>query len=251
MKIAVITGASAGLGREFLRALPDYFPEIEEYWLISRSREKLEAAAEECAVKTKIFPLDLTLDESYGRLRREYDMLRPEIALLINNSGCGCLGNVGEGELERQTAMIDLNQKGLVAATHLSLPYMTRGSRIINVSSIASFCPNPRMSVYSSTKAFVTAFSVSVGEELKPRGISVTAVCPGPMDTDFITAGGIKGNSKTFDILPYCDPAAVARGTLKASRRGRSVYTPKPFYKLYRFIAKLLPVKLMIKFAKT
>ena len=251
MKIAVITGASAGLGREFLAALPDFFPEIEEYWLISRSREKLEAAAEGAARPTKIFPLDLTLDESYGRLRREYDMFRPEIALLINNSGCGFLGNVGEGELEHQTTMIDLNLKGLTAVTHLSLPYMKEGARIINVSSIASFCPNPRMTVYSATKAFVTAFNYGISEELKPRKIKATAVCPGPMDTDFIVAGGIKGKSKTFDTLPYCDPKKVARGTLKASRKGRTVYTPKGFYKFYRFIAKLLPAKLMMKAAKT
>ena len=251
MKTAIITGASAGLGREFLKALPELFSEIEEYWLISRSREKLEAAAEGCPKKTKIFPLDLTLDESYGRLEREYDMLRPEIALLINNSGCGFLGNVGEGELGRQTTMIELNLKGLTAVTHLSIPYMTKGSKIINVSSIASFCPNPRMTVYSATKAFVTAFSYGIGEELKPLGITSTAVCPGPMDTDFIVSGGIKGVSKTFDKLPYCDPAKVARGTLKAAKKGRSVYTPTGFYKFYRFVAKIMPAKLMMKAAKT
>lgn len=251
MKIAVITGASAGLGREFLRALPEYFPEIEEYWLISRSREKLEDAAAECKIRTKIFPLDLTLDESYGKLEREYDILKPEIALLINNSGCGFLGDVGQGELSRQTVMIDLNLKGLTAVTHLSIPYMTRGSRIINVSSIASFCPNPRMTVYSSTKAFVTAFNFGIAEELRPLGITSTAVCPGPMDTDFIYAGGIKGKSKTFDTLPYCKPTKVAAGALKAAKKGRAVYTPTPFYKLYRFIAKIIPTKLMIKAAKT
>ncbi len=251
MKIAVITGASAGLGREFLRAIPEYFPEIEEYWLISRSREKLETAAAEYKIKTKIFPLDLTIDASYGKLEREYDILKPEIALLINNSGCGFLGDVGQGELSRQTTMIDLNLKGLTAVTHLSIPYMTRGSHIINVSSIASFCPNPRMTVYSSTKAFVTAFNFGLGEELKPLGITSTAVCPGPMDTDFIYSGGIKGESNTFDILPYCSPKKVAEGALKSAKKGNRVYTPKFFYKIYRFIAKILPTNLMIKFTKT
>lgn len=251
MKIAVITGASAGLGLEFLRQIPDYFPEIEEYWLISRNREKLEEAAKICARRTKIFPLDLSVDESYGRLDREYDMLRPEITLLINNAGCGFLGNVGDGDLNKQTAMIDLNLKGLTAVTHLSLPYMVRGSKILNVSSIASFCPNPRMTVYSSTKAFVSAFSLGIGEELKPLGITSTAVCPGPIDTDFIVNGGIKGFSKAFDTLPYCDPAKVARTALKATKKGRSVVTPTFFYKFYRLVAKLMPAKLMMKAAKT
>ena len=251
MKIAVITGASAGLGREFLRALEDYYPEIEEYWLISRSREKLLSAAGETSKPTKIIPLDLTLDESYLKLMREYDIIKPEITLLINNSGCGYLGNVGEGELVRQTSMIELNLKGLCAVTHLSIPYMKKGSRIINVSSIASFCPNPRMTVYSATKAFVTAFNFGIGEELKPRGITSTAVCPGPMDTDFLVSGGIKGQSKTFETLPYCSAEKVARGALKASRKGRTVYTPTGFYKFYRIVAKLMPAKLMMKAAKT
>ena len=251
-KTAVITGASAGLGREFLRAIPMYFPEIEEYWLISRSREKLEDAAKNITgADVKIFPLDLASKESYALLEREYDMLKPEIALLINNAGCGFLGNVGEGELERQSAMIELNLGGLTAVTHLTVPYMVRGSKIINISSIASFCPNPRMTVYSATKSFVTAFSLGNGEELKERGITSTAVCPGPMDTDFIVAGGIKGQSKAFDRLPYCSPEKVARGALKAAKKGRSVWTPTFFYKFYRLVAKLVPAKLMMKAAKT
>ena len=251
MRIAVITGASAGLGREFLRALPDFYPDIEEYWLISRSREKLEAVAKETAVPVKILPLDLTNNESYGTLAREYDTSKPEVALLINNAGCGFLGNVGDGDITRQTAMIELNLKGLTAVTHLTLPYMVRGSKIINISSIASFCPNPRMTVYSATKAYVTAFSLGIGDELRDRGITSTAVCPGPMDTDFIVSGGIKGVSKTFDTLPYCSPEKVARGALKASKKGRSVWTPTLFYKFYRFVAKIVPVKLMMKAART
>lgn len=251
-KIAVITGASAGLGREFLRVIPTYFPEIEEYWLISRSREKLEDAAKIITeADVKIFPLDLSSKDSYALLEREYDMLKPEVALLINNAGCGYLGNVGDGELERQSAMIDLNLGGLTAVTHLTVPYMVRGSKIINISSIASFCPNPRMTVYSATKSFVTAFSLGIGEELKERGITSTAICPGPMDTDFIVSGGIKGQSKTFDRLPYCSPEKVARGALKAAKKCRSVWTPTLFYKFYRLVAKLVPVKLMMKAAKT
>ena len=251
MKVAVITGASAGLGKELLRLLPEMFPDIEEYWLIARRREKLEEASAGIPRQCRIFPLDLTLDESYEKFACELEKLSPDIRLLINNSGCGNLGNVGDGELRIQTQMVDLNLKGLTAITHLCIPYMSQGSRILNISSIASFCPNPRMTVYSSTKAYVTAFTFGIAEELKPKGITATAVCPGPMDTEFIKIGGIKGHSKTFDILPYCDPAKVAKESLRPCRRGVTVYTPKAFYKLYRVIAKVLPTKLMIKFAKT
>ncbi len=251
MKVAVITGASAGLGREFLAALPEFYPDIEEYWLIARRKEKLEEAAHTVSRQCRIFPLDLTEDESYKKLAEYAAEQNPDIRLLVNNSGCGFLGNVGDGELEHQTAMIELNLKGLTAVTHTLLPYMSQGSAIINVSSIASFCPNARMTVYSAGKAYVSAFTYGVGEELRGRGITATVVCPGPMDTDFITLGGIKGNSKTFDILPYCDPKKVARGSLAAAKKGKSSYTPRLFYKFYRTVAKLLPVKVVMKMSKT
>ncbi len=251
MKIAIITGASAGLGLEFLKAAPDCFPEIEEYWLIARRKEKLLEAAKTVRRQCRIFPLDLTKEDSYKVVEAELKKLEPEVTLLVNNSGCGYLGNVGEGELENQLRMVDLNLRGLTAMTHVTIPYMARGSHIINVSSIASFCPNARMTVYSAGKSYVSAFTYGIGEELRGRGIVATAVCPGPMDTDFIYLGEIKGNSKTFDVLPYCNPAKVAAGAYRAALAGKANYTPRMFYKLYRVLAKLLPTALTMKLSKT
>ena len=252
MKTAVITGASAGLGLEFVRQLEGAFPEIQCVWLIARNREKLEEAAKSLKkTQVKILPLDLCAESSFRELSDVLAAEQPEVALLVNNAGCGYLGNVGETALEVQARMVDLNVRALTAVTHITLPYMGQGGRIINVSSIASFCPNPRMTVYSSTKAYVSSFNRGLKEELAPKGIKVTAVCSGPMATEFLDIGGIAGNSKTFDILPYCDPAKVVKGTYAASRAGRTVHTPRAFYKLYRFIAKVLPQPLMIKFTKT
>ena len=251
MKIAIITGASAGLGKEFLKAAPGYFPEIDEYWLIARRQDRLEEAAKLVHKQCRIFPMDLTETDSYRRLEAELKKLNPTVALLVNNSGCGFLGNVGEGELENQLKMVDLNLHGLTAVTHVTMPYMAKGSRVINVSSIASFCPNPRMTVYSAGKAYVTAFSYGISEECAARGITVTAVCPGPMDTEFIYLGEIKGNSKTFETLPYCDPVKVVHGSYKAALAGKRCYTPKAFYKLYKVLAKFLPIGITLKMAKT
>ena len=252
MKTAVITGASAGLGLEFVRQLEGAFPEVEQVWLIARSANKLEEAAKLLnKVQVKILPLDLCSESSFAEFSAVLAAEKPDVALLVNNAGCGYLGNVGEGEVAKQTRMVDLNVRALTAVTHSTIPYMTKGGRIINVSSIASFCPNPRMTVYSSTKAYVSSFNRGLSEELKPKGISVTAVCPGPMATEFLDIGGIAGNSKTFDTLPYCDPAKVVAGVYAAARAGRVVYTPKGFYKFYRGLAKVLPQRLMIKFAKT
>ena len=252
MKTAIITGASSGLGREFVRQIGDVFPEVECYWLIARRADRLEELAATLEGKTVVcLPLDLCDTMSFMALQQKLTEEQPEVVLLVNNAGCGYLGRIGEMDTASQTRMVDLNMRALTAITNMTVPYMAAGSRILNVSSIASFCPNPRMTVYSSTKAYVSSVPVGAAEELRPRGITVTAVCPGPMQTEFLDLGGITGHSKMFETLPYCDQVRVAGGALRAARDGRTIYTPRLFYKFYRVLAKVTPVKLMVKFAKT
>ncbi|MDD6188974.1 MAG: SDR family NAD(P)-dependent oxidoreductase [Clostridiales bacterium] len=252
MKIAVITGASAGLGEKLLEKSIDGFPEIEEYWLIARSRDKLEEICAKHPGKSfKILALDLCDTASFSALAAELEAEKPEVFLLINNAGCGYLNNIGDGPLDAQLNMVELNVRALTAVTHICVPYVPAGGHIINISSIASFCPNSRMTVYSSTKAYVSFFSRGLWDELKSRKISVTAVCPGPMDTAFIYKGNIKGKSKTFDVLPYCEPDKVAAGSIKAAKKGQAVYTPRAFFKLYRVLAKIIPHSIMINAART
>ena len=107
------------------------------------------------------------------------------------------------------------------------------------------------MTVYSASKAYVSSFTVGLSEELRRKHISVTAVCPGPMRTEFLDVGNITGKSRTFELLPYCEQVQVAGGALRAARAGRTIYTPKLFYKFYRCLAKITPVKLMVKITKT
>ena len=252
MKTAIITGASAGLGTEFFRQAAEVFPEIECFWLIARRKERLEQMAADCKERQVVcLPLDLCDPASFTALEEQLAAARPEVTLLINNAGCGYLGNLGEMDTATQTRMVDLNIRALTAVTNLVIPYMPEGGRILNVSSIASCCVNPRMTVYSSSKAYVSSFTLGIDEELRPKGITATAVCSGPMKTDFLDIGGITGNSKTFATLPYCDQVKVAGGALRAAKARRTFYTPRSFYKLYRVLAKILPSKLMVKFAKT
>jgi len=250
MKTAIITGASAGVGEEFVRQIKDVFPEIESYWVIARRTERLEAL-QVPGVSVKPISMDLTGEDYICKLNALLEEEKPEVTLLVGNAGCGYLGNFDESNLDEQLRMLDLNIRALTAITRLVLPYMPNDSHIINMSSIASFVPNPRMTIYSATKSFVSAFSRGLHEELKPRKISVTAICSGPMDTEFIRLGRIKGQSKTFDILPYCDPKKVVRNGLLAARRGQAVYTPRAFYKLYRVLSGLIPHALLIHAAKT
>ena len=211
MKTAIITGASSGLGREFARLLTDIFPEIECCWLIARREDRLEEIAREMVgVETVCLPLDLCDSMSFTTLQEKLAAEKPEVAILINNAGCGYLGRMGETETAVQTRMVDLNVRAMTAMTNLVIPYMPAGGRILNTSSIASFCPTPRM-----------------------------------------TVGSITGRSPAFEYLPYCDQVRVAAGALRAAKAGRTMYTPRLFYKFYRLLAKVAPVKLMVKFTKT
>ena len=219
MKTAVITGASSGLGREFVRQFYSVFPEIERVWLIARRTDRLQELAEqleEKGISTLALPLDLCDTMSFTAYQEHLVEEQPEIALLVNNAGCGYLGNIGEIDTVSQTRMIDLN----------------------------------RMTVYSATKAYVSAYTIGAAEELKAKGITVTAVCPGPMATEFLAVGHVV-DSRPFELLPYCDQVQVAGGALRAARAGQTIYTPRLFYKFYRLLAKLTPAKLMVKLTKT
>ncbi|MBR6532992.1 MAG: SDR family NAD(P)-dependent oxidoreductase [Clostridia bacterium] len=252
MKIAVITGASSGLGKEYSFAVSRLRPDIDEIWLIARRKEKLEEVASNLSKKVRILSLDITDNGAMEEYKNLLKAENAEISLLINNAGFGKLGYFYEILTEDNTGMVRLNCEALTVMTSISLPFMRENSEIINTCSIASFAPNSRMAVYSSTKAFVMSFSRALRDELKERKINVLAVCPGPMETEFLGVAGIgKGDSKTFDMLPRDNAQRVAEHSLKASRQKKAVFCDHFFYKFYRVVSKILPTSLVMKMAKT
>ena len=255
-RIAVITGASSGLGKEFLQALLPKSKELDEIWLIARRPERLQELAALwapfCEAIIRPVPMDLTDSAAYVAFESLLQEEDAEIRILINNAGCGVLGNIADMPADGQIRMVDLNVKAMTAVAAIGVKFMTRGSYLINTCSIASFAPNPRMTVYSSTKAYVLSFTKGLRFELKTKGINALAVCPGPMRTEFLDIAGISGGkSKTFETLPYCDPHMVAVNAVKYAEKGKCVYTPRGFFKFYRVLAKLLPHALVMKLAKT
>ena len=252
MKTAIITGASSGLGTEFATQVFKQRKDIEEIWLIARREDKLKEIAKRIGSKARVIPLDITDTES---LEKYSDILKennPDVKLLINNAGYGKLGNFDTLTPEDNGGMVKLNCEALTVITSLTLPYMRENSEIINSCSIASFAPNTRMAVYSSTKAYVMSFSRALRSELKPRKINCIAICPGPMDTEFLGVAGIdKGKSHTFDTLPRVNPQIMAKKSLIASSKKKAVYTNLAFYKFYGIVAKILPHSLVMKMAAT
>lgn len=241
--VAVITGASSGLGCEFVKGLVKLHPEINEYWLIARRKERMEELASTFSgIKFKILPLDLSDKESFKAYEQTLETEKPNITILVNNAGYGKLGDFDKLTCEEQYGMADVNMRAMIAMTRLTLDYMKENAVILNTCSIAAFLPNPRMAVYSSTKAFVFSFSKALREELKARKINVLACCPGPMDTEFLPTAGIdKGASPLFDFCPRVNQTEMAEKSIIRAYKGKAVYTNKFMYKLYRVMGKLLP----------
>ncbi len=250
MDIAIITGASSGLGRAFFQELLKRGPRLKQIWLVARREERLTEMAKDCPIETVLFSLDLTREDSFEALEGRLAAEKPRVALLVNNAGLGELADMADSDRATQVRMVDLNCRAVTAMVMTVIPYMGDGCEIINIASIAAFAPNTRLTVYSSTKAFVLSLSKGLRMELKPRGIRVLAVCPGPMATEFLTVASITGRSKTFDRLPYCRPEKVAAGALRASAKGRGVYTPRLFFKFYRVLAKCLPHSLVMRWSR-
>ena len=244
MKIAVITGASSGIGWEFVKGI-DQSELLDEIWVIARRRERLEEVAR--TVKTKVRPiaLDLTAPESFETYKQMLEEEKPEIRVLVNNSGFGVFGAFTERPLEQQLKIIDLNDKALVSMTYLSLPYMRKGGMIYNIASSSAFQPVPYQAIYGASKAFVFSFSRALNMELKPRGIRVMAVCPHWCKTEFFDT------AVTDDTIVYYNffntPEEVVSTAIRNMKKGRDVSLAGIRIKLQRLEVKLLPHWLVMR----
>ena len=246
MKIAVITGASSGMGQEFARQL-SYRERFDEVWVIARREERLIALQEELVIPMRILPMDLTKKESFEQYKALLEQEKPEISLLINASGFGRFGRYDEISIEDSLEMIDLNCKALVAMTELSLPYMKRGGRILQVDSLSAFQPVPHLNVYGSTKAFVLNYSRALREELSGRCIHVMAFCPGWVMTEFFNRAEA-GEQKVITYFNRVFSAEeVVRTAFKDLDKKKAVCVPGWQNKLQCLAVKFLPCEWVLK----
>ena len=183
-RIAIVTGASSGMGREFVLQLSNW-ETFEEIWVIARRTERLEELASQVPVPVRPISLDLTDPDALTYYQDLLEAAAPNVGLLANIAGFGKFGRYDQIPLADSLKMIDLNCKALVAVTELTLPYMQRGAKLMNLDSLSAFQPVPYLNVYASTKAFVLSYTRSLARELRPRGIRVMAVNPGWVKTEF------------------------------------------------------------------
>lgn len=243
MKIAVITGASAGIGREFVYAV-DKYDTFDEIWVIARRRERLEELAAKCRNPIRPIALDLSdlgsIDEYKALLEKE----QPQISILVNAAGCGVFGPFEEKELDKLLASARLNSLALTAMCHVSLPYMTSGSGIVNMGSNSAWQPVPYQAVYGASKSYVLSLSRALWRELRPKGIHVMCVCPGWIKTEFQQAAQHDKYIRYVD--KWYGPDEVAAQAMKDLGKKKLVsILGRPVRRQVRLV-KFLPVKLVM-----
>jgi uncharacterized protein len=245
--VTVITGASAGIGTALAH---EFAGNGHEVVLVARREQPLNALADAIAATGATRPTVLRMDVARVDAVRDLGEalarrgLEPDI--MVNNAGFGLFGAADKLDRTTQVAMIDLNVR---AVTDLSLAFIDslerRKGGILNVASIAAFLPGPGMAVYYATKAYVLSFSEALHQELKSRGVRVTALCPGPVATEFQARAGMAGDA--FPSLLERSAGHVAREGYRGLKEGRRVVVPGTANKMLTQVARFVPRSLLLK----
>lgn len=247
MKIAIVTGASSGMGREFVLQLGNYV-QVDEIWVIARRQDALESLRSEVSTPIRAISLDLTAPESFDTIASLLAAQKPDVQLLVNAAGFGKFGYFEQIHAIDDCRMIDLNCKALVMMTRLTVPYMSRGSHILQLDSLSAFQPVPYITTYGATKAFVLSYSRAIARELESSGIRVMAMNPGWVKTEFFNHA-VQTNDGHVQYFNYLYEAkdCVATGL-------KDLYRTKKDYSVHGlpikgqvWLVKLLPHSLVMR----
>ena len=227
-RLAIITGASEGIGSELARLMAKKGHDLA---LVARRRDRLDALAAEIAGTGRpqplVIPLDLAEPSAPDSLAEALREAGAEPAILVNNAGFGLQGQVAELDAAEQLRMVDVNVRALTALTLKFLPdIIPNRGRILNVASVAAFLPGPGMAIYYASKAYVLSFSEALSQELASKGVSVTALCPGPVPTGFQARAGMSADLTKLMKYAQTSPQAVAEAAYRGMMSGRRVVMP-------------------------
>ena len=244
--IAIVTGASSGLGKEFVKLLVKE-DDLDEIHVLSRNEEKLQSLKSEFGDKIKPYSIDLSDIEKIKTFGKYLENLNVNVKILINNAGFAKFCSYEDISIDESLNMIDLNISAVVAMGLICIPYMERNSHIINIASQAAFQPVPYQNIYSSTKSFVKNYSQALNVELKDKGITVTAVCPGWIKTDLFSRGCINAKKGTKNFVFMVTPDVVAKKALEDAYKDKDISVYGLYVNICRFATKILPEKLIMK----
>lgn len=246
MKIAIVTGASSGMGREFVRQLHGYL-QPDEIWAIARRQSALEALQKETSIPVRPIVLDLSEKTAFDALSGLLSQEQPEVELLVNAAGFGKFGDFEAIPMEDDLGMIDLNCRALVAMTRICLPYMHRGSHILQLDSLSAFQPVPYITTYGATKAFVLSYTRACNAELKPRGIRMMAMNPAWVKTEFFNHAFQTNSKVQYFNYVYEAKDVVATGLKDLYKSKKDISIHGLPVKLQVLGVKLLPHKIVMK----
>lgn len=241
-KIAIVTGASGGIGQVFVRELTK--ETLDEIWVTGRNEQRLLALKNEFGERIVPICKDLTKNEDLLSFSDLLKQQNPSVLWLVNNAGIARMAPSKKFSFSEIAQTIDLNCKAPAALINLCIPFMEKGAKILNISSASAFQPVPYLNLYAATKAFARSYSRALNEELKPCGIAVTAVCPGWVDTDMLSKE-IDGKKVHFPGIVA--PEKVVRKALQDAKRGRDMSVCSFYVKCQHLSVKLLPQKLTMK----
>ena len=244
--IALVTGASAGLGEEFARQLS---AQGKRLVLVARRKERLDALAAELG-NTRVVAADLSQPGAPAGLMADIANHDETVELLVNNSGFGLAGRFAELDEARQREMINLNCGALTELAHAVLPGMIdrNSGGILNVASTAAFQPGPGMTVYFASKAFVLSFSEALHDEVKRHGVRVSCLCPGPTRTEFRSVSGFDPKGRLGKIS--ADSQSVVRAGLRGLEHNRAVVVPGVANKIIAQVHRVFPRAVMRRAAR-
>jgi short-subunit dehydrogenase len=247
MSLAIITGASSGIGREFALQLKEK-AKVASFCLIARRRERLEALKDELGVPCEIITADLTTREGIEKIRDYLNKTQPRVKFLVNSAGFGDFGAFDEIDESTVLKMIDLNVRALVQITHMCVPFMEKGARIIEMGSGSAFTPLPYFNVYSSSKAFVLHYTKSLNYELKKYDVRATCFCPGWVDTEFVLlAKRRSGITAPKNIKPLLNVEKSVAKCVKASIKGKVMCVTGVYTKFQHLLFKIVPDFILTK----
>ena len=246
MKIAIVTGASSGMGKEFVLQLSQYVS-VDEIWVIARRVDALQQLQSLVRTPIRPVPMDLCREDSFQAYSDLLAAEKPDVKLLVNAAGFGKFGTYENMSLEEECRMIDLNAKALVVMTRLTLPYMGKGSHILQLDSLSAFQPVPYITTYGATKAFVLSYSRAMNRELKPKGIRMMAMNPAWVRTEFFDHA-FQTNQSEVQYFNYIYEAkdVVATGLRDLYKTKKDVSVHGLPVKFQVLLVKLLPHKLVM-----
>lgn len=240
--IVILTGATGGLGREFLKQILN--EKIDEVWAIARNKQKLSDLKKEYG--EKVVPISIDLSDLNG-IKQIENMLqekKPHVEYLINNAGLAKMGKYNEFSIEEIDKTINVNCKAPVMLALICIPYMGKGSKIMNISSASAFQPNPYINLYAASKAFERSYSRALNVELYGTGITSTAVCPGWIDTELLQKE-INGKKVRFPGLVTAN--RVVKQAIKDAKKGKDMSVCSLYVKCQHVNVKLLPQRFVMK----